>query len=85
MNEKNMMDWQGNIVEERHRERILVEDLPENEDMSAAAMIGAVESQEIDRNFERIEDSSWPLEHDSHHYRDQQTLSRVLSARCADS
>ena len=80
-----MVDWEGNIVEERHRERVIVEDLPDDMEMSAAAVIGAAESQVIDANFERIDDASWPLDSDPIHSQEQESLSNTLSATRADS
>ena len=48
-NEENMLDWEGNMVEPRDRVRILIEDLPDEEDMDEELMvISSVESNRID-------------------------------------
>lgn len=59
-NEESMTDWEGNIVEAQHRVKILLSEVPENEDINDAAVIGSVESNAIDRNCERISEMPWP-------------------------
>ena len=87
-NEENMVDWEGNMIEKQHRRQILLSDVPEDIDMSAAAVISAVETSAIDSNLERLGDA-W-LDHDTpddrvSHIDDPQALCNALSARATDS
>lgn len=52
-NEENMVDWEGNMIEAKHRTRILMEDIPDvdTDDM----VISALESMRIDSTFENLE------------------------------
>lgn len=47
-NEENILDWEGNIVPERDRPKILLNDVPEDTLMSMSAVISSVESDHID-------------------------------------
>ena len=47
-NEECMLDWQGNMVEVNHRQRILLEDVDESLTISSAAHIGHVETNAIE-------------------------------------
>jgi len=51
-NEERMLDWEGNMVEEQHRQRIVLDEIPTNDEMSAGATICHAESNKIDRLIE---------------------------------
>ena len=56
-NEENMLDWEGNMVERRHRPRIIVDDLPEPDDAIVASFtISSVETGMIDQCFQQVEE-----------------------------
>ena len=47
-----MIDWEGNMIEPRHRTRIIVDELPDaNDAMIASVTISAIESKTIDDNI----------------------------------
>jgi hypothetical protein len=48
-NEEHMLDWEGNMIEEHHRHKIILDDIPVNEDMALGASISHVESKLIDK------------------------------------
>ena len=51
-NEENMVDWEGNMIESRHRTRIIVDELSNaNDAMVASIMISKIESKIIDDNI----------------------------------
>ena len=51
-NEENMMDWEGNMIEPRHRTQIIIDDLPDAGDaMIAHAVISSFESITIDNTM----------------------------------
>ena len=54
MNEDNMLDWQGNIVEKQQRTKILVESIEENQVMSAALYVGAAEAKLVNEKYETV-------------------------------
>ena len=57
-NEENMVDWQGNMIEPRHRTRIIVDELPNaNDAMVASIMISKIESKIIDDNIVHQDDT----------------------------
>ena len=47
-NEENMLDWQGNLVAQKKRQRITLSDIPENDNMLAAVQIGQVETKVVE-------------------------------------
>ena len=51
-NEEDMLDWQGNLKDERDRQRILLQDVPEDVNMSVVSYIGHVETQAIKKLLE---------------------------------
>jgi hypothetical protein len=48
-NEANMVDWEGNMIEKRYRDPILLEEVPDDLVMASALQIGAAEGAAIDR------------------------------------
>jgi hypothetical protein len=40
-NEENMLDWEGNMVERKHRKKILLSDVEENEAMAASVQVSS--------------------------------------------
>ena len=54
-----MVDWEGNMVEPKDRVKILLSDFDEDEGMSAAAVIGSLESRAIDEHLDQINETSW--------------------------
>ena len=46
-NEARMLDWQGQLVNKEYRQRILISDIPDDTNMSAAMEIGLVESNVV--------------------------------------
>jgi hypothetical protein len=51
MNEASMLDWQGHMVEPKHRTTILLSDVPDNEVMSMAGRVSSIESNAVDRDI----------------------------------
>ena len=47
-NEENMLDWQGNLVAQKKRQKITLSDIPENDNMLAAVQIGQVETKVVE-------------------------------------
>ena len=47
-NEENMMDWEGNMVDKRHRLQILISEIHEDDAMTASLQISSTESKRID-------------------------------------
>ena len=56
VNEENMLDWEGNMVERKHRTKILLSEAEENEAMAAFVQVSSIESRAIDRVLETIDD-----------------------------
>ena len=55
-NEESMLDWEGNMVAPKDRLRILVEDLPDDDEtMVISSLISAVESDLIDKTVSDVE------------------------------
>jgi hypothetical protein len=52
INEENMLDWEGNMVERKHRTKILLSGIEENEAMAASVQVSCIESMAIDRALE---------------------------------
>jgi hypothetical protein len=51
-NEDNMLDWEGNVIEKKHRTKILLSEVEENEAMAASVQVSSLETREIDRVLE---------------------------------
>jgi hypothetical protein len=48
MNEASMVDWEGNMIEKRHRDPMFLEEVPDDLAMASALQIGAAEAAAID-------------------------------------
>lgn len=48
-NEDQMLDWQGDINEKRHRDPIIIEDIEENTAMASSLLVGDIEAEKIDK------------------------------------
>ena len=46
-NEDQMLDWKGELSDPKHRQRILLEEIPEMNEMADASFIGSVETSAI--------------------------------------
>ena len=53
INEENMLDWEGNMIDRKQRTQILLSDIPEDDMMAASVAISSAESNEIDKLLER--------------------------------
>jgi len=51
-NEENMLDWEGNMVQKKHRVRILLSEVAEDDAMSASVQVSSTEAKAIDSVFE---------------------------------
>jgi hypothetical protein len=47
-----MLDWEGNMIEKKHRPKILLSKVEENEAMAASVQVSSLETREIDRVVE---------------------------------
>ncbi len=56
VNEENMLDWEGNMVERKHRTKILLSEVEDNEAMAASVQVSSIESRVIDRALETSDD-----------------------------
>jgi hypothetical protein len=56
VNEENMLDWEGNMVERKHRTKILLSEVEDNEAMAASVQVSSIESRAIDRALETSDD-----------------------------
>ena len=54
-----MLDWQGDMKQKRDRQQILLEDIKEDVNMSAASYIGYVETQAIEELLS-VNHQHWP-------------------------
>ena len=52
-NEDQMLDWQGDLVESHHRQKIVLTDVHENVDIAAATYLGPVESNAISKLLDK--------------------------------
>ena len=62
-NEAQMLDWQGQMVQPKHRQTILLSDIEEDAEISSACYIGHVESQAVidliqKRNEDDVDDDT---------------------------
>ena len=51
-NERSMLDWEGNMVSQQRRRRIMLEEIPLDESLDAGMQISSVESNAIDECFQ---------------------------------
>jgi hypothetical protein len=56
VNEENMLDWEGNMVEKKHRTQILLSKVEESEAMAASVQVSSIESRAIDRVLDHNDD-----------------------------
>ena len=42
-----MLDWKGNLSDPKHRQRIILEDIPENDEIADASLTGSIEPSAI--------------------------------------
>jgi hypothetical protein len=52
MNEENMLDWEGNMVQRRDRVQILLSNIPEGDAMTASVQVSSTEARTIDTVLE---------------------------------
>jgi hypothetical protein len=55
-NEDSMLDWEGNMVEKKHRTQVLLSEVEENEAMSSSVQVWSIDSWAIDCALETSED-----------------------------
>jgi hypothetical protein len=54
-----MLDWEGNMVEKRHRSQIMLSDVPEDVALAASAVhVSSIETTAIDAILQRSDDAS---------------------------
>jgi hypothetical protein len=51
-NEEGMLDWEGNMIEQCHRQTIMLSDIEEDAMIAASVSIGSVEARLVDNAFE---------------------------------
>jgi hypothetical protein len=51
-NEDNMLDWEGNIIDKKDRQQLLLSDIQEDTFMAASIQIGSIETKAIDTVME---------------------------------
>jgi hypothetical protein len=55
-NEENMLDWEGNMIERRERQQLLLSDIEESHAMAALVSIGSTEADNIDLVMDSFDD-----------------------------
>jgi hypothetical protein len=60
-NEDSMLDWEGNMVEKKHRTQVLLSEVEENEAMSSSIQVSSIESRAIDCALETSQDEEGPV------------------------
>ena len=55
INESCMLDWEGNIVEARNRQQILLSEIPEDTALSALLQVSQVENEAINARLSSLE------------------------------
>jgi transposase InsO family protein len=55
-NEENMLDWEGNMIEKKERQQLLLSDIEENPAMAASVTIGSTEAGNIDLVMDSYDD-----------------------------
>jgi hypothetical protein len=51
-NEEGMLDWEGNMIDQRHRQIIMLTDVEEDAMIAASVSIGSMEVRLVDKAFE---------------------------------
>ena len=61
-NEEQMLDWKGNLSDPKHHQRIILEDIPDNNEISDASFIGSIETSAINNLLnQQINDGIKPM------------------------
>ena len=60
-NEENITDWQGNIIDKRHRQQYIISEIEENTAMTASMQVSSAEYKAIDNIFEDEDDQDGPV------------------------
>jgi hypothetical protein len=80
-NEDNMLDWEGNIIDKRHCQQIILSDIEEDTAMAVSVYIGSIEVKEIDRVMETVaKDSDRPHPSYKHVPRKADQVSSILAS-----
>jgi hypothetical protein len=56
-----MLDWEGNMVEKKHRTQVLLSGVEENEAMASSMQVSSIESRAINGALETSEDEEGPV------------------------
>jgi hypothetical protein len=56
-----MLDWEGNMVEKKHRTQVLLSKVEENEAMASSIQVSSIESRAIDHALETSQDKEGPV------------------------
>jgi hypothetical protein len=62
-NEQSMLDWEGNMIESRHRTQILLSDIKVDAMTAASVQVSATESTKIDELLQRSDKDSEEIVH----------------------
>ena len=62
-NEQSMLDWEGNMIEARHRTQILLSDIKFDAMTAASVQVSAIESTKIDELLQRSDKDSEEIVH----------------------
>lgn len=79
-----MTDWEGNMVEEKHHVRILLSEVSEDQEMSAAAVISSAKNKVINLNLDHQYYNS-VFTSVSHDPCDVESLSTCLNEKLTES
>jgi hypothetical protein len=60
-NKDSMLDWEGNMVEKKHRTQVLLSKVVENEAMASSIQVSSIESRAINRALETSDDKEGPV------------------------
>ena len=92
-----MLEWRSNLKEKRDRQQIILQDVPEDVNMSAASYLNHVKTQAVEKLLEdnkenypkpiykRVPEEADQIENvlsSIGHLLDEETLSDRLSSRC---
>jgi len=78
LNEEAMLDWEGNITDERYRQRFLLSNIEESNEMTTSAIISCNEQAMID---EVIATRDWHVPAISHTEHNDETLNQLIERR----
>ena len=57
-NEESMIDWQGNIIEKRYQQQLILSDIDENTAMASSVQVGSIEVKARDLVMETVDKDS---------------------------